>query len=291
MSNSTDYCNQACKLQEANTMTWITFSVAIPSFLVSLPVIYVLRSYFYYFVCYSCCHCCCCCERNSSSLKPPHNRRFRKSATQPDIILSIILCLQTSDLIYALGYMMSPLNETDWVCVLQGIILQLSSTIVMIFSACLSVELWIVIKAILDGKSSAKNGRQRLFIYCISACVLSLVFLICDAIVVGFGRATKYDSWCWTKSDNNTFSFLSYYGVAICVLVVIVVDYGMVAYTILRKIGTITHSGIRATLWRTFFKVGVYPIFLVIIFVPCCKFLRKEEVSFVGCLHTNHLVL
>ena len=246
-------------------MSDISFYVALASFLASVPVVYVLRGHWKYYVCYFCCR--------LRHLTDPLDvkRRFEIPATQPNIILSIILCLQTSDLFFASSFLLNFVNDSTFVCAAQGILQQSSLLCSVVFSMCLSIELWIVIKSILDGSPSAKNGLVRLFRYCLLSCFISLVFLLGNAIEYGFGRKSTANpqeiAWCWLK-DEGTFSFVSVWGVVICVCVVVFVFYGLVIHTLLRKITNITSTGIRATLIRSFVKVGVYPILMIFSLLP-----------------------
>ena len=298
MSNDTQSATFLA-IQDAAAMSDISFYAAIPSFLASIPVVYVLRHHWKYYICFTCrrhtahmahtelphptpnntgsssvtseqvagthvtpnCHLSCC---GSNRAAP---------TTTSDVVLSIILCLQTSDLIFAFGYLLNPFNVNNYVCMVQGILLQFSATCSMLFSMCLSFELLSVIKGILQGStaSSAQTGRGRLLIYSLLAVVVSIAFLIGDFCVSGFGRSRasnpKMIAWCWVKTEGD-FSFLSFYGVAICVNVAVIVCYGLVLYEILMKYKDIQHVGIRKSLRKSFLKVGVYPILLLFTLLP-----------------------
>ena len=251
------------KEHEATVMSEISFYVAILSFLASIPVVFVLRSHYYDFVCHSCCRRCRRCRRDL-----PADRR---ELTEPDIILSIILCLQSSDLVFAFGHLLTPVNDPQTICTLQGLILQLAGPLSMLFSACLSFELNIVIKSILRGESSTTNGRRRLLLYCLSSCIISIAFLIADSIDNHFGRPsntnTKEIAWCWVRNQDDL-SFASFYGVAFCVYVAVFINYALVCGQILRKVNQITHEGIRSSLWKTVRKVGLYPFLMLVTFLP-----------------------
>ena len=257
MSNNTQFL----VIQDATTMSNISFYVALASFLASLPVVYVLRGHWKSNVCYFCCRT----RRNAVDLQ------VDLPATQPDIILSIILCLQTCDLFAASAYLLNFVNDSTFVCAAQGALAQTGTQTAIMFSMCLSIELWIVLKSILEGSSSAKNGVVRLFRYCLLSCFISLGFVLGNAMSYGFGRKATANpreiAWCWLN-DEGTLSFVSIWGVGICACVVVFIFYGLVVHTLLRQITSITHPGIRATLVWSFVKVGVYPILMTLTLVP-----------------------
>ena len=139
--------SSAAAIHEASVGTAISVVVSVPAFLASLVICWVLRHHWKSFVCRQCC-------RNPC-------RPVLKAvpvATQSDIVLSILLCLQTSDCFFALGFLLSPLNDNSFICTLQGVLLQLSGPCAMLFSMCLSIELWIVIRSMLH--SSGRGGGE-----------------------------------------------------------------------------------------------------------------------------------
>ena len=149
-------------------------------------------TYWRAFVCHRCCY-----NPFLSKLIPPE-------PTESDIVLSLILLLQTSDLFFAIGFLLTPINDLAFICTLQGALLQLSGPCAMLFSMCLSIELFIVIKSMLKGKSPSSNGRIRLMNYCFVSVFCSSSFLIADAIFDGFGRKDATDAkdvaWCWVRT-------------------------------------------------------------------------------------------
>lgn len=249
--------------QQATDMSQISFGFAVPAFLASLPVCWVLRHHWKSFVCYKCCQNPC----------HPTYRQLTKP-TESDIVLSIILCLQFSDLLFAFSYLLTPFNDAAFICTLQGVLLQLTGPCALLFSGCLSYELWIVIKHILKGESPASKGRDRLLVYCLLSCVISILFTVADAFENGFGRTPSSDpkeiAWCWVQSQDK-FSFFSFYGVATTVFLGVFVCYGLVIYEIVVKIKE-TQDGdgskLIRSLWRTFAKVGLYPILMALTLIP-----------------------
>jgi hypothetical protein len=249
--------------EQATVMSNISFGVSIPAFLCSLPVIWVLRLHCKSFVCQKCCY------------NPFRPGRQPPIPTESDVVLSIILCLQFSDMMFALGFLLTPLNDTNVICTLQGIILQLFGPCSMILSMCLSFELLIVIRSILHNRTTYITGLHRLYVYCSLSTIVSIFFLIADDISNGYGRDDTTDpqeiAWCWVKTQDS-FSFFSYYGVATIVFFIVFICYSLVLYEIIHKIknlnNTDTNERMIQSLWRTFAKVGVYPILMLITLLP-----------------------
>ena len=279
----------AIKIQQAAAMSLISICVAIPALLASLPVVYVLRKHLK--VIWTSC----------SILNPFQHQqqqrlqRLHHAASEPtesDIVLSIILCLQASDLVFALGFLMTPINDSLFLCSLQGAILQLSGPCAMLFSMCLSIELWIVIKSMLESEKKKQqevlqsfffslcsnqkgSSRRRLNGYIFLTLFVSILFLLLDSFLSGFGRYestnVKEIAWCWVKNQDEL-TFFSYYGVATFVLLIVILCYGLVIIQVVRKI----NQGLRAgtsplllkSLRRTFFKVGLYPLLMTLTLLP-----------------------
>ena len=135
----------AAAIHEASVETFVSVVVSVPAFLASIIICWVLRHHWKSFVCRKCCQ---------NPCRPV--LKAIPIATQSDIVLSILLCLQTSDCLFALGFLLSPLNDNSFICTLQGLLLQLSGPCAMLFSMCLSIELWIVIRSMLH--SSGRGG-------------------------------------------------------------------------------------------------------------------------------------
>jgi hypothetical protein len=112
----------------------------------------------------------------------------------------------------------------------------------MLFSMCLSIELWIVIRSMLhptsrrDVQTSEDKGRRRrLDIYIAVSLFMSVFFTVADGIATGYGRkegeSSQEISWCWVEK-MDTVDFISFYGVAATVLVVVVVCYSLVLWCV-----------------------------------------------------------
>eukprot|EP00946_MAST-07B_sp_MAST-7B-sp1_P001287 g1287.t1 len=231
----------------------------------SLPIIFVLRKHWVRFVCYSCCH------SPFRVKKPPR-------VTESDVVLSILLMLQSSDMMFAIGFLLSPINhagsnDATWVCPMQGALLQFAGPSAMLFSACLSIEMFIVIRGMMGGKSSGLmswsikqsrarrptitardqlnrwdttvNARRRLNCYSIGSLLISGVFVLLDLIFDGFGplrsNTEAAGPWCWVKdagekdNDDAQFAFISFYGIAFASIAVIVFFYMLVLLKIFRR--------------------------------------------------------
>ena len=252
-------------IHQATVMSNISLGVAIPAFLASLPVCWVLRHHWKSFVCFSCC---------SNPFRPG---RQPTQPTESDIVLSIILCLQCSDMIFALAFFLTPFNDFMFVCTLQGLLAQLAATCSFMFSMCLAYELWIVIRSILRGGNPTSNGRKRLMHYCLLCLSIPIFFVIANAFDNGFGRTSTKDpkelAWCWVKKQD-VFSFFSVYGVGMLAFAGVFVCYGAVLYEVIVKIQEIKHAESQTTtkmvrsLWSTFAKVGIYPILMALVMLP-----------------------
>ena len=205
MTNSTVI--QQLKQHQADVMSTISIVVSIPALLASLPVCWVLRRHWRAFVCHRCCY------------NPFLRKLIPPEPTESDIVLSLILLLQTSDLFFAIGFLLTPINDLAFICTLQGALLQLSGPCAMLFSMCLSIELFIVIKSMLKGKSPSSNGRIRLMNYCFVSVFCSSSFLIADAIFDGFGRKDATDAkdvaWCWVRIFKKCF-FKNRFVIIVC---------------------------------------------------------------------------
>ena len=263
----------------------------------SLPVVWVLRKHWRRFVCYSCRH------SPFQIKKPP-------KVTESDIVLSLLLLLQSTDLAFAVGFLLSPLNHAGsqgatWICPLQGALLQFSGPAAMLFSACLSIELYIVIRGIMGGRvirrdnnlhsslnstlpdqlgrwDTTVNARGRLNFYSIGTLTISGMFVLLDLIFDGFGplrsNADADSVWCWVKDaadeDNEyaQFAFISYYGIAFFSIIVVISFYMLVIIKVCRRMRESYRSGsakgLMRLLWKTVCRVGIYPVFLVIVLLP-----------------------
>jgi hypothetical protein len=287
----------------------VTASCVVSAFalVASLPVVWVLRKHWARFVCYACCH------SPFRIQKPPR-------ATESDIVLSILLMLQTADLWFAVGFLLSPLNHAGsygatWVCPLQGVLLQFAGPSAMLFSACLSIELFIVIRGMMGGRRTGAiltrslslgrvrrptitapdqlgrwdttvNARFRLTCYSVGTMTVSGSFVLLDLVFDGFGplrsNSDAAGAWCWVKdaadkgNADAQFAFISYYGVAFVAILVVVFFYMLVLVKICRRVRETQHAtsgsegakNLMRVLWKTVCRVGVYPIFLVVVLLP-----------------------
>ncbi len=247
----------------------VTASCVVSTFALaaSLPVVWVLRKHWARFVCYSCCH-------------SPFRIQRPPRATESDIVLSILLMLQTADLWFAVGFLLSPLNRAGsygatWICPLQGALLQFAGPSAMLFSACLSIELFIVIRGMMGGRKNGGiitrslslgrarrptitapdqlgrwdttvNARFRLLCYSVGTLTVSGSFVLLDLVLDGFGPLRSNPNaggvWCWVKdvadndNSNAQFAFISYYGVAFSAILVVLCFYMLVLVKICRRV-------------------------------------------------------
>ena len=269
---------------QAHAMVTISCVLSVPALLASLPVVYVLRKHWRRFVCYPCCH--------NPLRRPPR-------ATESDIVLSLLLCLQTADLIFAVGFLLSVFNDNEMICALQGALLQAAGPCAMLFSSCLSMEFFIVIRSIVRGQSSASRARCRLSLYLLYTLTFAGTFFVIDLVVDGFGRIDTSErednAWCWVhgmQGWGGTVSFLSYYGIAAVAMVTVLVFYSLVMYHVARRIGVSrvsqpalspSYPGVAGAdpeehaaasrrltrqLKRTVCKVGIYPLLLFFTLLP-----------------------
>lgn len=168
----------------------------------------------------------------------------------------LIVCLQITDFIYNLSFVLSPIfqkqtegNEPNFICTLQGVMLQFSQLSSLFWAGVISFNIYIT------SVKQKSNPEQYLLLYLIAGFGIPMIIALIPAVTRTYDEIYFY---CWIQGSIDNYYIIFFYLIPLWFTIIYII------YTIYKVKNFLEKQGLMEENHTFYARIRFYPLVLIL---------------------------